>query len=531
MAKNPKGPGPSGRKYKGLPIPGWFQEESADALRSLKMRDDDVVCASLPKSGTTWVQKILYLMLHGLDDDGKPTGQPSLHAKGQVYPDALPLKAPEGPPPAEGPEAFRRKMFGDAGFEDLEAQPAPRLFSTHLARGFLPAELEAAEGGRGRLVVVVRNLKDVLSSLHYFRGEAKDGWLGNEHGPGSLARFVAPECPNAFGSSFGWVSAMDALVGELLPSGRALVLYYEDLSRSLPAQLERLAGFLGVRLSDAKRDALAEAVGFGAMKAAGGARGMLLRKGGVGDWRTHLDEEAWGRVDAAFEARLGATELAEPLRAHQAWRVGGLPPRRAEQTAEDEARELYPPFVRVTLRDGRLVRDTLIAPSRAPFVRPASEFNGEISAAGVEGGRYHLFVSGVCPWASSCRAVRALLQLQAAALRSAAMRPSAWREARGVTDGCRCCCAGRGADGRGRRAERRGLGAARRHGMRAVGRAAGAFLPARGVPGAPHAPTPSPLARLWPACRVRVRSLRRAPPSRRHASRCRCCGTRATKRS
>ena len=191
MAKNPKGPGPSGRKYKGLPIPGWFQEESADALRSLKMRDDDVVCASLPKSGTTWVQKILYLMLHGLDDDGKPTGQPSLHAKGQVYPDALPLKAPEGPPPAEGPEAFRRKMFGDAGFEDLGGQPARRLFSTHLARGFLPAELEAAEGGRGRLVVVVRNLKDVLSSLHYFRGEAKDGWLGNEHGPGSLARFVA----------------------------------------------------------------------------------------------------------------------------------------------------------------------------------------------------------------------------------------------------------------------------------------------------------------------------------------------------
>ena len=115
-----------------------------------------------------------------------------------------------------------------------------------------------------------------------------------------------------------------------------------------------------------------------------------------------------------------ATELAEPLRAHHAWAVAGLPPRRAEQRLDDDVRASYPPFVRATLRDGRLVRDTLIAPSRAPFVRPPSEFRGEIAPAGTgggarvaEAGRYHLFVSGVCPWASGARAVRALLGLQA----------------------------------------------------------------------------------------------------------------------
>ena len=36
--------------------------------------------------------------------------------------------------------------------------------------------------GTGRLIVCLRNPKDVLTSLHFFRGEAKDGWLGNEHG-------------------------------------------------------------------------------------------------------------------------------------------------------------------------------------------------------------------------------------------------------------------------------------------------------------------------------------------------------------
>ena len=36
--------------------------------------------------------------------------------------------------------------------------------------------------GTGRLIVCLRNPKDVLTSLHFFRGEAKDGWRGNEHG-------------------------------------------------------------------------------------------------------------------------------------------------------------------------------------------------------------------------------------------------------------------------------------------------------------------------------------------------------------
>ena len=36
---------------------------------------------------------------------------------------------------------------------------------------------------KGHLIVVVRNLKDELVSLHYFRGVPEDGWYGNEQGP------------------------------------------------------------------------------------------------------------------------------------------------------------------------------------------------------------------------------------------------------------------------------------------------------------------------------------------------------------
>ena len=122
-------------------------------------------------------------------------------------------------------------------------------------------------------------------------GEAKDGWLGNEHGPGSLARFINDDSPNAYGSPFAFVRENDALVNALRPSGRVLVVYYEDLQRCLPAQLERIASFLELKLSDRKRDAIVEAVSFSAMKAGGGMANVLLRKGGIGDWQNHMDAE------------------------------------------------------------------------------------------------------------------------------------------------------------------------------------------------------------------------------------------------
>jgi len=72
----------------------------------------------------------------------------------------------------------------------------------------LPKSL-ITNGGKGKLIVVLRNLKDIITSLHFFRGEAKDGWMGNEHGPGSFNRFLASEeggeCPNAYGSSIEWI--------------------------------------------------------------------------------------------------------------------------------------------------------------------------------------------------------------------------------------------------------------------------------------------------------------------------------------
>merc|ERR1711998_596186 len=116
---------------------------------------------------------------------------------------------------------------------------------THTEVGLLPRELQH----KGRLIYVTRNPKDCLNSLHYFRGEAKDGWHGNEHGPGSFERFMTGV--NAYGSFFDHVVGMEDLLLEHLKD-RALVVYYEELKEDTGAGIRRIAEFLGVPLTEEK---------------------------------------------------------------------------------------------------------------------------------------------------------------------------------------------------------------------------------------------------------------------------------------
>lgn len=149
--------------------------------------------------------------------------------------------------------------------------------------------------------------------------------MGNEHGPGSFARFLASEeggkCPNAYGSSIQWIKEMDALVNQLECEKRVLVVYFEELKHNLQDQVERIAEFLIVPCSEAKRAAIVKAVGFENMKHAEGPKDevmniakVILRKGEIGDWKNHLSAEDWERVDKAFEEHLSEVKLAAPLR-------------------------------------------------------------------------------------------------------------------------------------------------------------------------------------------------------------------------
>ena len=336
----------------GIAMPMWFRDDTVQLYRDLDLRDDDIILSSGVKMGTTWVTKILNSLLYDFDDDGKAAPaymDDSLPNRlGQTYPDALfPSREVEKHEMATKDEEFVKRMkmiktnFGDFVFDDLLNQPSPRLFSSHLSgKNFLPKKLidgwkeggdctingDVINGdkagttnkGKGRLIVVVRNLKDTLVSLHHFRGVPKDGWRGNEHGPGSFARYLDIEnCPNAFGNSFLWVKRAGEVVDAIGPE-RALVLQYEELKLDFGTQLERINDFLGLpKLTEAKAKAVSKECAAKSMKKTAGRFKMIIRKGIVGDWQNYLDDERWEEFDRVFDKVLGGVDIAEPLRRYQ----------------------------------------------------------------------------------------------------------------------------------------------------------------------------------------------------------------------
>lgn len=290
-------------------MPSFWNNEGAELFTEMELEESDVVMVSYVKAGTTWVNKIIHCLLR-MDDEGNLPDIANDWGKcGQVYPEWLPAAIPEDPDwPGVGPGG----MLGKLCFADLVAMPKPRLFSTHCpAVELLPQSLQQT----GRLVYVTRNPKDCLNSLHYFRGEAKDGWTGNEHGIGSLDRFLSGV--NAYGSFFDHMLSAASLI-EGPCAGRSLVVCYENLKSDLPAGIKRLAEFLGISLTDAKLEAVVAATTFEAMSSGSAGKNVstvLCRKGVCGDWKNApLTKDQWDRVEQAFEEKLGSCEIAQQLR-------------------------------------------------------------------------------------------------------------------------------------------------------------------------------------------------------------------------
>ncbi|KAL7551537.1 hypothetical protein ACHAWF_014728, partial [Thalassiosira exigua] len=435
-----------------IPVPWWFNPPSAKLYRHLTLEDTDVVVSSGAKMGTTWIGRLLVGLLHEYDDSGalKP-GMLEMRRtvpgrNGQTYPDALhPTREDRArdalgihgrlPHRPDG-EKVLTEVFGDYVFEDLVSQPRPRLFLSHLfGPDHLPLELfdgvredGTERKGRGRLVVVLRNLKDTMVSLHHFRGTALDGWHGNRHGPGSFRRFVdLDDCPNGYGSAFRWVRD-NASAGDLVGPERALVVYYESLIEDCEVQLRRISDFLGLpRLTPAKARAITEACGLERMRASSMRNvGSNCRRGGAGGWRDveELTDEHWEKFDDAFDKVLGDVDIAQPMRRYMWREVPGMPlvPLRGWDEKTDPSD--WPPYMLAGLRDGMIV-PRLCCPygpdgASADHVRPTSQFKSTIRLGRIlrvdetlrDGSpRFHLFSAPSCPMALSAAVTRCLLGL------------------------------------------------------------------------------------------------------------------------
>lgn len=232
------------------PVHYLSPDEDSARWRHLAFRDGDIVVSTRSKSGTTWVQTICALLLHG----------PRLPAPLAVLSPWL----DHAVRPVEDVVA------------DLDAQPHRRIVKTHTPLDGVPVD------PRVTYVVVGRHPLDLAVSLYHQGDNIDRARLAELTGVPARPRGARPSVHDWLVS---WTRAettpgeqMDSLAGVLSHVTDAwrrqqgggqdvLLVHYADLLADLEGEMRRIADRLRVEVPEARWPELVEAATFSSMSA------------------------------------------------------------------------------------------------------------------------------------------------------------------------------------------------------------------------------------------------------------------------
>jgi peroxiredoxin len=241
-------------------------------------RPDDIFVVTYPRSGTTWMQMILY----------------QLTTAGNMDFPHITTVCPW----------FERSLKDGTTYDSL---PAPRVFKSHLSYRKIPK-------GPCRYIYVARDGKDVAVSYYHFCRTHMGFQASFDE---FFERFLKGAVP--FGSWFqhvrGWFAHRD--------DPNVLFLRYEELAADLPGSLRRIAAFCGLDVDPGRWPGIVERCSFAFMKRhesqfdpltamlceRGFRANSHLRQGQAGAWGDQLSPRQARRFDKTFTKRLGGTSI------------------------------------------------------------------------------------------------------------------------------------------------------------------------------------------------------------------------------
>ena len=261
--------------------------------RDLKLRPDDVWIITSPKCGTTWTQEITWQIMNGMQLE--KTKEPLFERS-----PFLDLVTIMGKSVAEAEEMFKK----------MDEHPSPRTIKSHFPLDLLPPKLLDT----CKVIFVNRNIKDACVSRYYhlcLYKDSKDDCMS-----GFDSEFE-PFVKEAYTHGLCYVGGMPAYFAMLkcqyknIENPNVLLLWYEDMKKDQRGMVEQIKNHLKYEISEKQIDDLTDFMKFenyqkiSSLNKEFKGEGKFIRKGIVGDWRNHFDDQTaqeWDRlIDEMFD--------------------------------------------------------------------------------------------------------------------------------------------------------------------------------------------------------------------------------------
>ncbi|KAM9350995.1 cytosolic sulfotransferase 3-like [Symphorus nematophorus] len=255
--------------FDGVSMTHYFTD-NWENVQNFKARPDDILVATYPKAGTTWVSYILDLLYFG---QTAPERQISI----PIY-DRVPFLELSIPSVFSGVDLV----------ENLST--SPRLIKTHYPVQFVPKSFWEQNC---KVIYVARNAKDnVVSYFHFDRMNKVEPEPGDWNS--YLNRFL--EGKVVYGS---WYDHVNGWWKKKQTYSKLHYMFFEDMVEDTGREIDKLCSFLGLSLSAEEKKRITGGVQFDNMKKNDMANystnpvmdfkvSPFMRKGKVGDWKNHF---------------------------------------------------------------------------------------------------------------------------------------------------------------------------------------------------------------------------------------------------